>query len=153
MSTLITDNITCTSTAEIESVVRGFESCALSRADWTHAAHLTVALWYHLHLPWTEAEQVIRDGIKRFNASKGILTTPTRGYHETMTLFWIHMVRNYLNDISADRLSFTSLFNGLIERCGRSDLPFEYYSRDRLMSSEARATWVEPDLRQLRKGQ
>ena len=30
------------------------------------------------------------------------------------------------------------------------DLPLQYYSRERLFSDEARAAWVEPDLRALR---
>ena len=137
------------SVAEIESVVRGFQWCTLPREDWTHAAHLTIALWYHLRFPGPDAEKVIREGIKRFNASKGIITTPTGGYHETITLFWIRMVCRYLDDVRAEKLSVTTLFNGLIERCGRRDLPFEYYSRERLMSVEGRATWVEPDLKPL----
>lgn len=136
---------------EIESVVLGFQWCTLSRSEWTHAAHLTVALWYHLRLPWPDAEKLIREGIKRFNASKCIPTTPTGGYHETMTLFWICMVRNYLAEVRAERLSMLRLFNGLIERCGRKDLPFEYYTRERLLSAEARAVWVEPDLKPLER--
>jgi len=134
---------------EIESVVLGFQWCTLSRSEWTHAAHLTVALWYHLRLPWPDAEKLIREGIKRFNASKGIVTTPAGGYHETMTLFWICMVRNYLADVQNERLSMLKIFNGLIERCGRKELPFDYYSPERLMSIEARTVWVEPDLKPL----
>ena len=59
------------------------------------------------------------------------------------------MVRNYLDDVRAEKLAVLTLFNRLIERCGRKDLPLEYYSRERLMSLEARANWVEPDLKAL----
>lgn len=149
MTAITVERASYNKVTEIESVVRGFQWCTLPRAEWTHAAHLTVALWYHLRLPWPSAEQVIREGIKRFNASKGIVTTPTGGYHETMTLFWIAMVRNYLDDVRAEELSVTALFNNLIERCGRKELLFEYYSRERLLSVEARAIWVEPDLKPL----
>lgn len=134
---------------EIESVVHGFQWCTLPREHWTHAAHLTIALWYHLRLPGPAAEKLIREGIKRFNEAHGIVTTPTGGYHETMTLFWIRMVRNYLEDVRAEKLSVLTLFNRLIERCGRKELPLEYYSRARLMSPEARANWIEPDLKSL----
>jgi len=134
---------------EIEAVVHGFQWCTLPHEEWTHAAHLTVALWYHLRLPWPAAEKVIRKGIQRFNAAKGIVTTPTGGYHETMTLFWIAMVQKFLRDVTANENSVTNLFNRFIEDYGRKELPFEYYSRERLFSAEARATWVEPDLRAL----
>ena len=137
------------SIAEIESVVHGFQWCTLPREQWTHAAHLTVALWYHLRLPWPHAEKLIRVGIQRFNEAHGIVTTPTGGYHETMTLFWIRMVREYLDDVRAEKLSVPTLFNKLIERYGRKELPLEYYSRERLMSLEARASWGEPDLKAL----
>lgn len=137
------------SLVEIESVVDGFQWCTLERERWTHAAHLTVALWYHLRVPWPDAEKLIRSGIKRFNAAHGIVTTPTGGYHETMTLFWIHMVREYLEDVRGERLSALTLFNRLIDRYGRKELPLEYYSRERLFSIEARASWVEPDLKKM----
>ena len=137
------------SLAEIESVVHGFQWCTLPRERWTHGAHLTVALWYHLRLPWPDAEKLIRLGIKRFNTSHGIMTTATGGYHETMTLFWIHLVRGYLDEVRAQKLPALTLFNKVIERYGRKELPLEYYSRERLMSPEARARWVEPDLKKL----
>jgi hypothetical protein len=140
---------TYASLAQIETVVHGFQWCTLPRERWTHAAHLTVALWYHVRLPWPHAEQLIRLGIKRFNQSHGIPTTPTGGYHETITLFWIHMVRKYLDEVRTQKLSALCLFNTLIERYGRPDLPFEYYSREHLMSPAARAAWVDPDQKAL----
>jgi hypothetical protein len=135
---------------EIESIVHGFQWCTLPRERWTHAAHLTIALWYHLRLPWPAAERLIRESIKRFNSAHGIVTTPTGGYHETMTLFWVRMVREYLDDVRAEKLSVLRLFNTFIDRYGRKELPLEYYSRERLMSLEARASWVEPDLKELK---
>jgi hypothetical protein len=42
-----------------------------------------------------------------------------------------------------------NLANGLIAKYADRTLPFTYYTRDRLMSLEARINWVEPDLRSL----
>ncbi len=137
------------STKEIFALVDAFESCTLSRAEWTHAAHLTVGLWYLLLHPFDEAVNFICNGIKRFNASHGIVTTPTGGYHETLTLFWIHTVNGYLKKHKDRELSFVGLANGLIEKCGDSKLPFEYYSRDYLFSPTARTEFVAPDLKPL----
>jgi hypothetical protein len=134
--------------AEIECLVRNFEACLLPRSSWTHAAHLTVGLWYLLRHPWPEAARRVRTGIKRYNEASGIRTTRESGYHETLTLFWLRMVRSYLETASRE-CSLVALANGLIERYGKSNLPFEYYTRERLMSWEARAAWVEPDLKSL----
>ncbi len=134
------------SVEEIRMLVRGFESGRLAREEWTHAAHLSVACWYLLHHPRAVATRMIRDGIKRFNDAKGIVTTTESGYHETMTLFWIHIVHSYL--CSTAHTDYLSLFNDLIARHGADKhLPFEYYSHACLMSPEARAAWVEPDLK------
>ena len=131
---------------EIEALVRAFEDCSLPKPEWTHRAHMTVALWYLVHCSGREATSRIRNGIKRFNAAKGVLTTPTGGYHETMTIFWICIVSRFLLYADAE-CSFVELVNGCIERCGDKNLPFEYYSRERLMSLRARTSWIEPDLK------
>jgi len=133
---------------EIEGLVESFESCTLSREEWTHRAHLTVACWYLLRHNKEEATELIRKGIKRFNAAKGIVTTERSGYHETITLFYIHIVGKHLNESRAE-ISIVKLMNKLVETYGEKSLPLEYYSKERLMSVEARAAWLEPDLKRL----
>jgi hypothetical protein len=133
---------------EIFSLVRRFDDRTLPRAEWTHRAHLTVALWYLTRHSGREATARIRAGIKRYNASKGVLTTPTGGYHETLTMFWICMISHFLLFAEADH-SLVELANAMLARCAVKDLPLRYYSRERLMSPRARASWVEPDLQPL----
>ena len=133
---------------EIRALVRAFEDTTLPRAEWTHSAHLTVALWYLTHYSGREATARIRTGIKRYNASKGVPTTPTGGYHETMTLFWICMISHFLLFAEAGG-SLVELTNAMLARCADKGLPLRYYSRERLMSLQARASWVEPDLQPL----
>ena len=134
---------------EIESLVSAFESCLLPREDWTHRAHLTVALWYLLRHDIGVATKLIREGIKRFNEAKGIITTKTSGYHETITLFYIHIVNKHLQHESGADNSIVLLMNSLMQRYGEKSLPLEYYSKERLMSWEARSGWLEPDLKPL----
>lgn len=133
---------------EIEAVIRGFETGTLPRAQWTHRAHLLVACWYLVCRPEPEATERIRQGIKQYNASQGILTTPTGGYHETMTIFWIRLLRRFLATATLD-CSLVSLMNEMLSLYDKKSLPFEYYTRERLMSPEARATWIEPDVKPL----
>ena len=136
----------CASYAEVERLVREFESCALPRAEWSHHAHLTVALWYLMRHAEADATALIRERIKLYNKACGVETTPTSGYHETMTLFYIHAISRYLSNADKD-CSFVALLNGLIETCGDKKIPLEYYSRERLMSWEARTEWLKPDLK------
>jgi hypothetical protein len=134
--------------AEIESLISAFEACRLPRERWTHRAHLTIALWYLVRHERREATRIIRRNIQRYNHTHGILQTPTGGYHETMTLFFIRVVGAYLSCVSAD-CSIVSLFNELMIACGDKNLPLRYYSKERLLSREARVRFIEPDLKPL----
>ena len=134
--------------SEIEILIREFEACTLLRCQWDHHAHLTVALWYLTHYSEPEATNYTRDRIQRYNLAQGIKTTKDSGYHETITLFWIEIVRRYLSVATANG-SFVDIANGLLHSCGNPRLPLEYYSRELLMSWDARKSWVEPDLKPL----
>ena len=148
MSLLTMDTTKFRTTGEVLSLLRRFDDCTLPRDEWTHAAHLTVALWHLLEYDWAEAVTRVRRGIQRYNAAHGIRTTPTGGYHETLTLFWMRRVRAFLEEGRNEARSLVALANDL---CAALDsrLPLEYYTRERLFSSEARAAWVEPDLKSL----
>lgn len=148
MSSIKIETPPSASATVVEALVRAFESCKLPREEWTHAAHLTVALWYLIHHDWLDAVHLMREGIKRYNEASGVVTTRERGYHETLTLFWLHTVRTFLDDHHTKDRALLSLANELIASADKN-LPLEYYSRDRLMSWEARTGWVEPDLKQL----
>ncbi len=133
---------------EILELVREFEACVLPRERWTHASHLTVALWYLLEHEWRDAVTYMRDSIKRYNEACGIVTTRENGYHETLTLFWLHVVRAFLvRDLNECR-SLVSLANELVSTADKN-LPLKFYSRERLFSWEARSGWVEPDVKNL----
>lgn len=134
--------------SEIANLVRAFEEQTLPRSQWTHAAHLIVALWYLVQYREAEARDRIRNGIQAYNRALGIATTPTSGYHETITQFWISRVLHYLTTVP-QHSSITALSEGLLEQYNAPNLPLTYYSRDRLFCWEARTTWVEPDLKPL----
>jgi hypothetical protein len=129
-------------------LVREFEACTLPRAEWTHHAHLVVALYYLVRHEEASATKLIRDGIKRYNEARGVVTTKTGGYHETITLFYIRAISKFLSAANPD-CTLAALANSLISACGRKDFPLEYYSRERLMSREARTGWLEPDRKAL----
>ena len=148
MSILTLEAATFGTADEILALVRRFEDCTLPREEWTHAAHLTVALWHLLQFDWPEAVARVRARIKRYNAAHGIHPTPTGGYHETLTIFWLRVVRTYLEAERNEARALVHLANELAATHDKG-LPLSHYTRERLFSPEARAGWVEPDLKPL----
>ncbi|MCA1556077.1 MAG: hypothetical protein LC747_05245 [Acidobacteria bacterium] len=131
-------------TREIERLVESFESCALPTAEFDHGAHLTVALWYLAQMPAPEATRRVRAGLHRYTRHNNAQAI----YNETITLFWLKLVRHFLDHDNATRPLVESA-NELIATYINSKLPFEYYSRELIGSPEAKHSWVEPDLKLL----
>ena len=136
----------------VPALVAQFEAGTLPREAWTHQAHLTVGLWYASRLPYEEALAAVREGIHRLNAAHGVRTTPTRGYHETITRFYVRVLRHYVASEEASAGNWEERVQALLARYGDRELPLRHYSKDRLMSPEARFGWLEPDLRPLPAG-
>ncbi len=129
-------------------LVAAFENRTLPKAEWTHGAHLTMGFWYAAHLPPDAALDRIRGGILRLNEAHGVVTTPTSGYHETITRAYMRLIGAHLVK-DGDGGEWHDRANRVLERLGARDLLLTYYTKDRLMSPAARAAWVEPDVREL----
>ena len=129
----------------IERLAAGFDACTLRDEQWTHAAHLVVALRCLCRHETNVAIEKLRTGIKRINAS--LAKTPD-AYHETMTIAWIRLIETFLATEDR-RQSLSALAHRLIERCGDPSYIFTFYTREVLFSPEARTTWVPPDRRPL----
>jgi hypothetical protein len=137
----MTNPVPYRSDAEIEDVVRKFENCEYQKGEFTHSHHLAVAAWYLTHLPPEESLERMRGGLLRFTRHHGV-----NAYHETITQFWLRLSEDFLRNAPqgaplADRV------NTLILQFGSKEVLFEYYTRDRVMSEEARTRWLAPDLR------
>jgi hypothetical protein len=130
----------------LSDFITAFEEGTLSREEWTHHAHLTMALWYVLHYPGGEAERRIREGIKHYNAAVGVVSTPTSGYHETLTCFYTLVVKRFAETADHTALSIETLVEMMLasEIADRA-YPLRFYSKELLFSTEARAAWTEPD--------
>jgi hypothetical protein len=131
--------------AGVAAVLTAFRDCTLPRTAWNHRAHLTVALSVARSSPSARALDAIRSEILRFNAAVGIQSTPDSGYHETLTVFYLHVVTLHATRYPAPA-SAADDANLLFAEWGDRDLPLQHYSRDRLFSREARARWLPPDL-------
>lgn len=131
---------------EITSLISRFISRKLPKAEWTHQAHLVVAIWYSRNYNFEASLKLVRAAIINHNLSVGTPNSETEGYHETITKFWLLMARTFIKNKSTQ--SVPELCNEFIASGFTStNLPLEYYSPDVLFSLEARRIWVEPDLR------
>lgn len=128
---------------EILSVVRGFENGTISRADWRHAEHLTVALFYVFHHDYETALAKMRGGIFNLLKAFEVDFSKEMPYHETLTVFWLKTVGNFVKFRHGE--SLVKIRNELVEKFDK-DYPLKFYSREFLFSDEARAKFVEGDL-------
>ena len=135
-------------TDDVRRLADAFDRCDIPRAAWTHEAHLAVALWNLVCYGAAEGAERVRRGIQRLNAANGVPQTRDGGYHETITRFYLWAIGRHIRGAPRDA-SIGELANTLIAAWGDRARPLEYYSRERLMSWEARTGWVEPDLRPL----
>ena len=132
---------------EVKARVQAFEDCSLPDSEFDHPSHLTVALSYlHLsRLSVPEATTRMRAALYRFLDHHG---HDRQKYNETITLFWVKLVRSFLDKADTAR-PLADIANEMIESFGSSQLIYDYYSKERLLSEEARKEWVEPDLKPL----
>jgi len=136
-------NVYFRSDDELQDLVASFEACSFHPSEFRHYQHLAVALWYAWHLPYDAAAERITNGIRRLAETYG-----KTGYHETITLFWLRVVSDFL--AKADRgVSVAVIANELTAQCENKNLIFDYYSPELINSAKAKAEWVEPDLKQL----
>ena len=131
------------SEAEIEQVVRGFESCATGKDNFSHQDHLAVAVWY-LRKDEREALNLMRASLHRFLDHHDCRPN----YHETLTRFWILLVRQTLAGLPPN-LQLLDATNAVVAKFDNSRIAFEFYSKEVVESLAARNGWIEPDLKRL----
>ena len=101
MSTYQTD-------AEIENIVRSFETCETDKDAFKHRDHLLVAIWYVETLGREAALERMRSSLMRFLDHHGV---DSKKYSEEVTVFWIDRVAQKLNELGREV--------SLVEKCNR----------------------------------
>ena len=124
-------------------LLNAFENQSISNDDWSHEYHIRIAAIYLMLNDFETALIKVKAGIKKLNAVNEVPDSQFRGFHETLTIGWLKLVSSRLYKSKTD----SSL--ELIEK--NKDLLSprllnEYYSTDKLMSLEAKANFIEPDL-------
>jgi hypothetical protein len=129
--------------AEIANTVQKFEACAFRLEEFTHARHITVACWYLATLPYEAALARMRSGLQRFIQHHG-----KDGYHETITRFWMILLDQALRT-APEEWGLTARLAHVVAQYPDKNVLFRYYTRERVLSEEARKGWIEPDLQTL----
>src|SRR5882757_7044753 len=129
------------------TLIEQFENCTLPKVQWTHTAHFIVALAYCIKFPLPQAIQKIRNGLQTYNESIGGQNTDTSGYHETITLFYTATIAHYLVTAGITSLTEEQIITFLHQPFLAKEYPLHFYTKELLMSKDARLSWVPPDKR------
>lgn len=121
-----------------------FEACRIPHETWDHRAHIRMAYLVVRRDGPVDAVAVVSAGIQKLNASQQTPEAIDRGYHETITQAWLRLVgaaiRHYGPGDGFE--SFAGQHPHLLCRT----MLRTFYTRDRLMTWEAKRAFVEPDL-------
>jgi len=131
----------------LRAFVDAFENCRIPLSEWTHAAHVAMAVSYLQTLPQVEVLPKVRAQLQHYVDYMGVPRAPDRGYHETLTVFWMAICAAFLRDCT---LRGVAAARAAVDAFAKSSkLHEEYYGFDVVRSPEARAGWVPPDLKPL----
>jgi hypothetical protein len=126
-----------------DTFVEGFESCLLRNNAFHHADHVRLTWIYVCRFGEETATERVLAGIRRFATHNG---SPQK-FHFTQTCAWVRLIA-VAHGKSADVKAFVEFIAAHPELLDANALA-HYYSKSVLESPDARAGWVEPDVRPL----
>ena len=129
----------------LDDLAQRFLEAAISKEDWTHAAHLRVGAWYVHHHGAEAALQILREGIPRLNDRHGTPNTESSGYHETITIAYVRLIASFLETVREPASLEARVALLLDGPLGERTVLFSYWSKETLLSPRARLGWVPPD--------
>jgi hypothetical protein len=129
--------------AEVATLVEAFEQATIPASEFTHAAHIAVALSYLETLPLEQALQRMREKIRAFAAHHRLSGL----YHETLTTFWMRLLDHAAGTYRSNSASLPlwRRVNLIVARWGTRRPVEQHYSRELIGSQVARSSWVAPD--------
>lgn len=131
---------------EIAHLGEGLVARSLAREEWTHEAHLGATTYLLLERPDIDLDKELPGLIRRFNESVGGVNSDSEGYHDTITRAFLHGIRLFLSEADTSEQLHELVNDLLLSPMGHREWPLRFWSKDRLMSVEARRGFVPPDL-------
>jgi hypothetical protein len=132
-----------------DDFVQQFESRSFPFDQWHHRAHVKLAYIYLDRFGFAIASQKLCHGIRAYNAANNVTDTPTSGYHETITLFWLHIIQMTVQEYG--RRATADEFFDFHPQLSQKKIHRLFYSADLFMTARAKSEFVEPDLTSLPK--
>jgi hypothetical protein len=133
-----------TSKDALSDFAERFERAELGH-EFNHAAHVAIGAWYVWAAGPGGAMEKMRSGLRALNVKHQVPNVVGRGYHETMTRFWIERIAEWIDE--SRPATQLEAVRGAVDRFGtRGGLWKEYWSYDIVKSAEAKASWIAPDL-------
>jgi hypothetical protein len=129
---------------EDQAFLAQFEACAWPHDQWHHREHIKVAYLYLCRYPLDKAIEKMRAGVRSHNAAHNVPESLSSGYHETMTQAWMRLVHLTFREFGPSENADTFVDKHAQILSKRALLFF--YSRDHIMSEEAKRKFVPPDL-------
>ncbi len=126
-----------------DEFLAAFESCTLPYEQWNHHAHVRVAFLYAARHDAPSAADHMRSGIRAYNKAKQVPEAVDRGYHETTTSAFMQLVSEAV--AAAEPCTTFEEFSQRWPQLFDKRVLLKFYSRSRIMSPEAKVTFVEPD--------
>ncbi|KAL0575620.1 hypothetical protein V5O48_006345 [Marasmius crinis-equi] len=135
---------------------------SINLSTWDHYTHIRIAFLLLSKHGRQKGKDMIFDGIQRYIEQSSPTQTRKRTFHVTMTYFWVQMVHFGIRSIAplttkdeetelvqedgrAGNLEGFGRFLLLNPHVARGDLWNEYYSRDVMLSKDAKESMVLPD--------
>jgi hypothetical protein len=133
-------------------LVEAWEGLSLPVDQWTHRTHVKVALTYLKRHSFPEALAKMRFGVKAFNAQHNVPENAIRGYNETTTHAFMHLILATMNAYgrthpTPDGDAFCDTHSQLMT----SHALRLFYSPQHRLHPLAKTQFVEPDLAPLPK--
>ena len=125
---------------EVQALVDGFESCGIAAAEFTHAAHIAVGLYYLAEFPPVVALSRMRKNIRAFAAHHRADSL----YHETITTFWMRLLDHLASAKYVD-LPLWQRINVIVADWGTRRPVEAHYTPELISSAAARERWMPPD--------
>lgn len=127
---------------ELDALIARIAACDMPNDEFTHRYHLALAA---CKVVAGEGLEEIRTTILSLNASNNVEQTLTGGYHETITVAWHRLISAHLASLPEETPRLLAV-NSVLHEFHDKMAVLRHYSRDRLMSWEARKGYVEPDI-------
>src|SRR5256885_1058447 len=125
---------------EVAALVSAFENATIPASEFTHTAHIAVALSYLDAFPPEQALEGMREKIRAFATHHGVSNL----YHETLTTFWMRLLE-HVSTASDFEVPLWQRINLIVEDWTKRRPVETHYSAELIKSQAARDKWIPPD--------